>query len=237
MDSRWWQGGGYRVAAPDAPTGTFFSRPFLEAGVRARVRALPNVEFVTAAARGLASDEQQVRGVKIGDDGGERTLTADLVVDASGRGSQASTWLEAMGYDAPPVAHVTIDMGYATRLYRRTPGRLPDGTWIVTIADVPNSKRFGVCFPIEGDRWIVTLAGCHGDHPPTDEPATSTTPTPSTPATSPTSSGTRSPSCRSSATACRRTSGATSRSCPATRPASWPSATRSAASTRSTARG
>jgi hypothetical protein len=60
-------------------------------------------------------------------------------------------------------------MAYASRLVRRTPGRVPEGSCFVTIGDVPASHRFGVAFPIEGDRWIVTLAGCHGDRPPTDE--------------------------------------------------------------------
>src|SRR5215210_4970413 len=60
-------------------------------------------------------------------------------------------------------------MAYASRLFRRTPGVLGDGTWAVSIGDAPASKRFGVGFPIEGDRWIVTVAGCHGDRPPTDD--------------------------------------------------------------------
>src|SRR5689334_21499731 len=62
-----------------------------------------------------------------------------------------------------------MDMTYATRLYRRTPGRLPDGSWIVNISDPGQSKRLAVTFPIEGDRWIVTLAGFHGDNAPADD--------------------------------------------------------------------
>ena len=33
----------------------------------------------------------------------------------------------------------------------------------------PDSRRAGVIFPIEDGRWIVTLSGCLGDHPPGDE--------------------------------------------------------------------
>src|SRR5439155_1697571 len=33
----------------------------------------------------------------------------------------------------------------------------------------PNVKRLAVAFPIEGDRWIVTLAGFHGDNAPADD--------------------------------------------------------------------
>ena len=33
----------------------------------------------------------------------------------------------------------------------------------------PRTPRGGMVFPIEGDAWIVTLAGVGGDYPPTDE--------------------------------------------------------------------
>jgi 2-polyprenyl-6-methoxyphenol hydroxylase-like FAD-dependent oxidoreductase len=62
---RWFQGGGLRVDAPDTPDVTFFSRPFRERGVRARVEALPNVTVVQAAARSLVVDSGRVAGVTI----------------------------------------------------------------------------------------------------------------------------------------------------------------------------
>ena len=170
---RWWQGGGYRVSSDDAPEGTFLSRPFLEHGVREQLRRRQNVAFVDAAVRSLATEvaDGPVCGVDVEDRAGRTwTVLSDLVVDASGRGSQAPRWLESLGYAAPPTDQVHVDMAYATRLYTRTPGRVPDGSWFVTISDPP-MKRFGVAFPIEGDRWIVTLAGCHGDHPSTEDAA------------------------------------------------------------------
>lgn len=169
---RWWQCGGYRVAAPEAPDGTFFSRPFFERGVRARVEALPNVTFLRAAACGLAEEGGRVIGIDTEDrDNNPSRVPADIVVDASGRRSQATRWLTDLGYESPPVDHVNIDMTYASRLYERTPGRVPAGTWIVTISNPAESKRVGVAFPIEGDRWIVTLTGCHGERPPSDDAA------------------------------------------------------------------
>jgi 2-polyprenyl-6-methoxyphenol hydroxylase-like FAD-dependent oxidoreductase len=168
---RWWQFGGYRTGAPAAPDAVFLSRPYLENGVRRRVMALPEVEIVRGSVRGLIAGAGRVAGVESEIDGANRHFPADLVVDTSGRGSQAARWLEALGYPTVPVSQVHIDMGYATRLMHRTPGRLPDATWIVVISDPAESKRFGVAFPIEGERWIVTLGGCHGDHAPTDETA------------------------------------------------------------------
>ncbi|MBO0728097.1 MAG: FAD-dependent monooxygenase [Acidimicrobiaceae bacterium] len=165
---KWWQFGGYRVAAPGL-TGTSCSRCFLENALRKRVLELPRVSLVNAAVQELAVESGRAKGVLVAADGQVEQLSADLVVDASGRGCQATRWLEAAGYRSPDVAQVTIDMAYATRVYRRTPGRLPDDTWTVTIADPDRNRRFGVAFPIEGRRWIVTLAGVHGDRPPTDD--------------------------------------------------------------------
>ena len=166
--ARWWQYGGYRVACP-APEGTFLSRPFLEAGVRQRVLSRPNVTLLRAAAYGLDVRDGRVAGVVTGGANGPVTVPAQFTVDASGRGSRVAQWLREAGYPEPPVARVHMDMTYATRLYQRTAGRLPAGTWIVTISDPGQSKRLAVAFPIEGDRWIVTLAGFHGDNAPADD--------------------------------------------------------------------
>ena len=166
--ARWWQYGGYRVACT-APEGTFLSRPFLEAGVRQRVLSLPNVTLLRTAAYGLDVRDGQVSGVVTGDADRPVTVPAQFAVDASGRGSRVARWLREAGYPEPPVAQVHMDMTYATRLYRRTAGRLPDGTWIVTISDPDHSGRLAVAFPVEGDRWIVTLAGFHGDNAPADD--------------------------------------------------------------------
>ena len=46
-------------------------------------------------------------------------LAADLVVDATGRGSQAPKWLSALSFVAPDEAQVKVDIGYTTRVYRR----------------------------------------------------------------------------------------------------------------------
>lgn len=63
--------------------------------MRARVQALPNVDFVTAAARGLAKAGSRVTGLEVDASTAPHRIDADLVVDASGRGSQAGRWLEA----------------------------------------------------------------------------------------------------------------------------------------------
>jgi 2-polyprenyl-6-methoxyphenol hydroxylase-like FAD-dependent oxidoreductase len=99
----------------------------------------------------------------------EPTIYADLVVDASGRGSRMPCWLEALGYGRPDETVINAHVGYATRLYRRPTG-LPAGRQGLFLqAAPPTHTRAGVAVPIEGNRWIVTVSGGDGNYPPTDD--------------------------------------------------------------------
>jgi 2-polyprenyl-6-methoxyphenol hydroxylase-like FAD-dependent oxidoreductase len=149
------------------------SRPFLESHIRARLRALPNVVFLDRCdVVGLAttSDGHRVTGARVlrrADGSAEEVLGADLVVDASGRGSRTPVWLDALGYPRPEREQVRIGLGYATRTYR-LPATTLDGDLAVLQAATPRHPRTGALQALEGDRWMLTLAGILGDHPPTD---------------------------------------------------------------------
>ena len=159
-----------------APTGLGLlcaSRPVLEGRVRARVRALPNVRLVDRCdVVGLATtpDRRRVTGARLlrrADGSAEEALGADLVVDATGRGARTPAWLEALGYPRPEREQVRVGLGYATRTYRLPPDAL-GGDLAVLQAATPRHPRAGALQVLEGDRWMVTLAGILGDHPPTD---------------------------------------------------------------------
>lgn len=171
-ESRWYQPGGYRVRFATGRKGLFMSRPFLEGHVRRRVLALPNVAVLEEhAVSGLISGER-VSGVVVkrrGADASERRLDADLVVDASGRGSRAAAWLEEMGYERPEEERIEIGLGYTTRLYRRRPEDLPGAKFVIVQPTPGRERRMGAMFPLEGERWMVTLGGWLGERAPTDE--------------------------------------------------------------------
>ena len=80
--------------------GLLASRPVLEGHVRRRLLALPNVRAIEhCVVRGLVSDpaRRSVTGVRARvETGPEATLSADLVVDATGRGSSSAAWLNLM---------------------------------------------------------------------------------------------------------------------------------------------
>jgi 2-polyprenyl-6-methoxyphenol hydroxylase-like FAD-dependent oxidoreductase len=172
---QWYTHGGYRQRFQMGVPATTMSRPFLEYLIRQRVLALPNVRLLDdTAVRQLlyTPDKQRVTGIEVElrrEDNQIASLIADLVVDASGRGSRSPQWLAEMGYDAPPTSEVKVDVGYATRLYQRNPADPRGKDWILVTPEAPYETRFGGAFPIEGDRWIVSLGGWAGDHAPTDE--------------------------------------------------------------------
>jgi 2-polyprenyl-6-methoxyphenol hydroxylase-like FAD-dependent oxidoreductase len=149
------------------------SRPHLEGHLRARVRALPNVEIIEdCEAVGLvtAAGHDRVTGARVlrrGDGGADETLDADLVVDATGRGGRTTAWLPALGYDPPVEEQLTVHIKYASRTLRLGPGAL-DQTKQVIIGAQPGRPRGMGLFAVEGDRWTLTLFGYAGHHPPTD---------------------------------------------------------------------
>lgn len=171
----WYTCGGYRKTFHFGAPATAASRPFLEHLVRERVLALPNVCLLdNSAAKQLitSSDRTAVTGVVVEHrESGlpPSTLAADLVVDVTGRGSRTPQWLKELGYGAPPESEVKVDIGYATRIYRRNLEHPLNKSWILNTPDAPRETRFGGAFPIEGERWIVSTGGWHGDHPPTEE--------------------------------------------------------------------
>jgi 2-polyprenyl-6-methoxyphenol hydroxylase-like FAD-dependent oxidoreductase len=149
------------------------SRPLIDLVVRWRLAAVPNVTILDdTMVESLAVDDggKRVRGVNVKTPGlpAARAIPAALVVDASGRGSRAPQWLETMGYEPPRETVVDAHLGYASRIYRRSGGRR-DWDAVFIQANPPDHTRGGIAFPIEGDRWIVTLIGGDRDYPPADE--------------------------------------------------------------------
>jgi hypothetical protein len=148
------------------------SRLFLEAEIRARVRALPNVEEVDQCeAIGVTANaaRDRVTGVRVRrrtDGRVEEVINADLVVDATGRGSRAPAWLAALGYDEPRQEQLTINLMYVTRHLRLRPGELD--AKVVAIGAQPGRPTGLVLFRENDRRWILTVFGYIGHHPPRD---------------------------------------------------------------------
>lgn len=149
------------------------SRPMLEDLARTRVRALPAVQIVDGCdAAGIATtpDAARVTGARVirrADGSAEEVIDADLVVDATGRGSRTPERLAALGYPRPRTDRVRIGVGYTTRTYRLAPDALGGDLAVIT-GPSPDHPRGGALQALEGGRHLLTLIGVLGDHPPTD---------------------------------------------------------------------
>lgn len=157
------QAGGYRAQGDWGRPALSMTRPLLEQVIRRRVSSLDNVRIEDGVVvdRVEVSDGR-VAGVVV--DGDVRP--ADLVVDSSGRSSRIAHQLESSGVLAPPVSRVLIDCAYASGFLPRSADDF-EGSFLVCGTSPPTSFRAGAVLPVEGDRWMVTLAGVHDDVPGT----------------------------------------------------------------------
>jgi 2-polyprenyl-6-methoxyphenol hydroxylase-like FAD-dependent oxidoreductase len=146
------------------------SRPLIEWSVAERVRRLPNVKTLHGwSVESVIYDGHSISGIRMhrrDDRDVEQRLNADLVVDASGRGSQIPQQLRVLGFERPEESSVKIDVGYASCVFR-APKTSRDWKALYVVSQPP-AKRGALILPLEDDRWICTLVGLHGDHPPTD---------------------------------------------------------------------
>jgi 2-polyprenyl-6-methoxyphenol hydroxylase-like FAD-dependent oxidoreductase len=152
-----------------------FTRPLLDLHVRRRLAYDPRVRIL--------EETETLRLLPGGGDGGvggvrcrprragsaEEELRADLVVDATGRGSRAPRWLEELGSEAPEETVVNGFLGYASRLYRVPAGFASDWKGAYVQLAPPERTRGGIMLPVEGGRWLVTLLGGGRHYPPADE--------------------------------------------------------------------
>lgn len=142
------------------------SRTLLEWRLRHMLGAFAAVTFqMSRRVGGLIVEGGRARGIRT--DAGD--VDADLVVDASGRGSRAPHWLEAAGFTRPPETVVNAFLGYASRFYRPAPDASRWWKGMYLQAAPPDHPHVGVILPVEGGLWHVTLGGGDRQYPPSDE--------------------------------------------------------------------
>ncbi|WP_046472307.1 FAD-dependent oxidoreductase [Allosalinactinospora lopnorensis] len=160
-----------REAQPGVPH-YLSSRPYLEHHIRARVRALPNIEIIDQCdAVNLVTTEtrDRITGVRIQrrtDDSQEETLEADLVVDAMGRGARTPAWLAELGYNRPDEDELVIKVECSSQLIRLPPNPIPEKA--VVVGARPGRPTSGGLVLQENGAWLLTATGRLGLRPPTD---------------------------------------------------------------------
>jgi 2-polyprenyl-6-methoxyphenol hydroxylase-like FAD-dependent oxidoreductase len=159
---------------PLAPVATglqmlLVSRPLLEWYVRLRLLQDGRVEIREDSSvldLAFSQDEARVVGVIVADrDGGIPALVpAQLVVDASGRSSRTTEWLERRGYPAPSEEVRRVDKRYATHRVRPTAEEARP--LAVAVAAHPGVPRSGILLGQENGEYVVSLVGRAGVQPP-----------------------------------------------------------------------
>ncbi|MEU6478153.1 FAD-dependent oxidoreductase [Streptomyces sp. NPDC047017] len=147
------------------------SRDLLDAVLRDRVLGHERTTLLQdTTALGPEGDAHRVTGLRLRTAGEEHTLAADLVVDATGRGSRAPGWLAGLGLPGATEREVDAGVTYATRLYEAPGTTAGTGFPLVNVQANPATSpgQGGIVLPVEGDRWIVTLSGTRGGEPSGD---------------------------------------------------------------------
>ncbi|QDX41292.1 NAD(P)/FAD-dependent oxidoreductase [Salarchaeum sp. JOR-1] len=166
-DMREYNRGGF-LADPRERYPTYCaSRALFEHVARNQLRSIENVELrggrqVTEYL--CTADASVVTGVRVRNGDTEETVSADFVVDATGRTSQTPAWLADHGYDRPPTDEITINVSYRSIRIERP----PNDRRMRMIVPVAPRTRGAALVPIEDDRWEVIVQGIHDDTPPTD---------------------------------------------------------------------
>ena len=149
------------------------SRHLIEWKARERLQAFKNVEILSQVdVIGFLQTNGRVNGLQYRSRPGKtniEALSADLTVDASGRGSKTNEWLAALGYPQTKITVVDSHLGYSTRWYKLSESYEKRWKAILITVKPPYNPRGGGLFPLEGGRWAVTLSGTAGYYPPTDE--------------------------------------------------------------------
>jgi 2-polyprenyl-6-methoxyphenol hydroxylase-like FAD-dependent oxidoreductase len=128
------------------------------------------VKYRTGCAVDAAIWEKgRLQGVRFTNDGTFNSLSADLIVDAGGRGSCAPRWLTEQGFPVPAETIIGVDLAYGSTKYH-IPGYHGEPERILGFFSIPpHSANGGFFAEIENDIWGVSLFGRFGEFPPVEE--------------------------------------------------------------------
>ncbi|WP_025896883.1 FAD-dependent oxidoreductase [Sneathiella glossodoripedis] len=150
----------------------FQSRPLLEYCIREEVSALENVQIhygTKVSDFTYDPSEERVTGVVTGGDHDTKyTHTAELVIDATGRGSLLPKWLKQKKLGEVPTENTVVNLGYASCFLKLPPDSSRDWSSLLVYPTGPTEVRGCTLVSVENDKWLLTLAGYHKDHPPAD---------------------------------------------------------------------
>ena len=149
-------------------TSLMFSRTALERCVREQVQRRENITFLSGSSvEALLGSAAAITGVRVrvGPTDSVQEISADLVIDATGRGTKLPAWLKGFGLPQAPEDQVHSKVSYSSCTVRRGPSHLAgELAWVMT--PTPPQTRFGAAQAWEGDRYIVSFTTYLGEPGP-----------------------------------------------------------------------
>jgi 2-polyprenyl-6-methoxyphenol hydroxylase-like FAD-dependent oxidoreductase len=164
------QGSG-KIPDPESVVVYYAHRAPLESALRHRVLAIPNVETLQghdAVRLTSTPPRDRVTGVVIAEreSGAETIVAADLVVDATGRGSRTPVFLSELGYRRPREDELKVHVTYAGLAVRLPPGTLREFFTLVG-PEPTRPMAFAMCAG-EQDTHLLAIQTVAGRKVPTD---------------------------------------------------------------------
>lgn len=158
---------GWAGRAPSEAKVVCARRPLIEWVIRKRVLNLANVSVIKGNVSGLVADDgdRRVTGVSLR---GADDVLGDLIIDASGRGSKAPTWINDLGYEAPAEQELRSYVGYTTVPVKLPHDAMPSGVAGVLSHPHPGNLRGGSVVPCDNGLHLVSALSMMNVDPPRD---------------------------------------------------------------------
>ncbi|TEA06953.1 FAD-dependent oxidoreductase [Mycobacteroides salmoniphilum] len=159
-----------RFADPDALTFWLPSRVVLESIIRQHVSNIENVsildrhdvvDLITDPTHGVTGVLTATR-----DDGVEKALHTDLVIDATGQGSRLPLLLEKHGYPRPRLQQIRRPFSYASQWLRIPASAVHEK--LRYQHPNPGRIRGAALQQAEDNTWVLSVANTAGEIPPQD---------------------------------------------------------------------
>jgi 2-polyprenyl-6-methoxyphenol hydroxylase-like FAD-dependent oxidoreductase len=145
------------------------SRPLIEHVIRRELEQTHNVVLQEQSrVEALAlSDSGAINGARYAALGGAaHSMSADLIIDASGRAAPTMKLLDATGSARPETSSIGINIDYSTAIFAKPKDAPADWLLLGTLPKAPQERRGGLIMPIEANQWMVTLSSRHPQSPP-----------------------------------------------------------------------
>ncbi|MCQ6281315.1 NAD(P)/FAD-dependent oxidoreductase [Bacillus sp. EB600] len=161
-DLAWFHHGVWKLRFDGGYRTTLQTRPHLEWHIQQYIDRISNISFhynQVVKDYLFNANENRIYGVEMeARDHSIKTVTADLIVDASGVSSITTYWLKNRGINIPN-EKVDIGLSYVSKSFQLPDSKARDWKIKIVYPNPPHEKIGGTISKVEGEKYIVTING------------------------------------------------------------------------------